>query len=169
MPSLPGTEERFSVTRGSVTTWFATESEWPFHCPNISPLWDARDVALVNREIAGGDEATYPPVPVGSRRPVTIEVFGMWDVDGDPITGLASQRDQLEENIAHLRSDVVAPVTSMPGTITVELFGVGGGSRGSASAQIIGPLRIQPVSPVHAVVTLDFYFPNGVFDLGLGS
>lgn len=165
MPSLPSTEERLKIVRGSDTTWFATESDWPFHIPDISPLWDGEDVELVNREIAGGDEATYPPVGVPSRRAVTVQVFGAFDLNGDEVAP-ASQRTQLETNISHLMTKVVARVTTGDGLAVATLYGVGGVSKGDSDVQFVGPLRTQKGdTPAEAIVTLDMYFPHGVFAL----
>lgn len=166
MPALPDTEERILVTRDSVDTWFATASDWPFHIPSIAALCDGTDVELVNRPIAGGPEATYSTVPVGSRRPVQCQVFGSWDLDGVPIIGDENQRAQLLFNLGHLMTNVIASVPTGDGTVDVELFAAHGDSVGVKPAQFIGPLRTTAGdSPIEAIVTLDFYFPNGVFDL----
>jgi hypothetical protein len=162
------TEEGLAITRESVTTFFATDGEWPFHIPDISPLWDGGDVELVNRQIAGSDDAEvpYPPAPAPSRRAVTCQVFGAFDLNGDPVDGDAEQRAQLQTNMAHLITDVVARVTSGDGTVDVELFGVDGDSLGVRTAQFAGPLRTaKGDSPAEAIVTLDLYFAQGVFTL----
>lgn len=162
------TEEGLAITRESVTTFFATDGDWPFHIPDISPLWDGGDVELVNREISGADEAEvpYPPAPAVSRRAVTCQVFGAFDLDGAPVIGDNEQRAQLQTNIAHLITDVIARVTTGDGTVEVELFGVDGISVGVRSAQFVGPLRTaKGDSPAEAIVTLDMLFGQGVFDL----
>lgn len=162
------TGEALAITRESSTTYFATDGEWPFHIPDISPLWDGGDVELVNQQIAGSFDAEvpYPPAPAPSRRAITCQVFGAFDLNGDPVEGDAEQRAQLQTNVSHLITDVIAPVTTGDGTVDVELFGVDGDSCGTRTAQFVGPLRTaKGDSPAEAIVTLDLYFVQGVFTL----
>lgn len=160
-------EEGIITTRSATATTFKTVTPGPFMLPQgeVEKLWDERDIDLVNREIAGADEATYPPVGVGSRRPVTALVSGDYTVSGTYVSGVHSQRAQLNVNIKHLRVHVTSPVATAPGVITVQLLGVDGFSLGTKDAQIVGPLRPVWHSPISLLVTLDFWFPEGVFDL----
>lgn len=161
-------EEGIVTTRSATAITWKTVTPWPFMIPDdpgIEVLWDDRDFELVNQEIAGANEATYPVVGVGSRRPLTALVSGTHNTSGTAVSGLSTQRAQLKTNMKHLRDNLIAPVTSGAGVVTVELLGPGGSSLGSKNAQIIGPLRPVRHSPVSRLVTLDFWFPEGLFTL----
>lgn len=164
---VPTSEERLSITRGAVVTFFSTVSDWPFQIPDISPLWDGEDVVLVNRQIPGSTDAEvpYPPAPAPSRRPVQAIVSGHRNLTGVAVTGFANRRAQLMTNVGHLMTNVIKRLTTGDGTVSVELFGPGGSSIGVKPAQFIGPLRTMKDTPTSAIVTLDLYFPKGVFAL----
>lgn len=167
MPSIPTSEARLTVTRGTTATWFSTVTAWPFMVRKISVLFDGEDVTLVNRQIAGSGnaEVPYPPIPAPSRRPVPVLVSGEFTPDGTPVAGLSARIAQLDANLAHLTSNVVGRVATGDGTVNVELFGLDGVTKGVKPAQFAGPLRTVDDSPITALVTLDFYFPKGVFSL----
>lgn len=161
-------EEGIVVTRSSVSTTFTTVTESAFMIatpPGIAPLWDGDDVELVNREISGAFDATYPPVIVGGRRALTAIVCGDRAVNGAVILGAANQRAQLKSNMKHLHENVIAPVASAPGIITVKLLGPAGTDLGTKNAQIVGPMRPIETGPSALAITLDFLFTAGVFAL----
>ena len=162
MPSVEG----FDIVRGAVTTFITTQADGPFHCENVAALYDVAAVDLMNRDIAGGDEATYSPAPVGTRVAVTVIVFGDFDlssVEVDP----SSARSQLITNVKHLVTDVVAPVDTGDGVATLNLYGVGGSSEGSAAVQFVGGLKPVPINPHSCAVTFDMYFPATVGRTGV--
>lgn len=157
MPSTEG----FEIVRGAVTTWISVEADGPFHCENIAPLYDLRAVELVNREIAGGDEATYPPVPVGTRIAVIVTVLGEFDLDSN-LVDPDDAHDQCETNLRHLITDVAAPVATGDGVATLNLYESGGLFVSSADVQFVGGLKPAPENPSTVTVTFDMYFPNDV-------
>jgi hypothetical protein len=150
--------EGFEIVNGAHTTWVSVEADGPFHCENIAPFYEAQAVELVNRQIPGGDEATYPPVPVGTRIAVQVTVFGEYELNGDPVDP-ADAHDQCELLLQHLIAYVAAPVDTPPGTATFNLYRSGGELVGTQPVQFVGGLKPAPDNPSTATVTFDMYFP----------
>lgn len=133
-----------------------------FTVVDLSQLYDDADVKGEDYDIPHANGVISLPRRIAlSKREVPMVIFGDADVEGEVAT---DQRAQLIANIAYLRANVTALVTSGDGTREAILH-LAGGVEATQRVKVIPPMQLGAISAGNQKAVLDLEFPYGMFDI----